>query len=106
MTNSTVSIKKIVRISSTAVLITAVTLIPSVVPQAQKSKETPPNLTGVYTRKTANGEVVTLSADGPLTRTQTWQDQEGLHVVLSGSGPGAIKGQPGGVKVRPVGNST
>jgi HEAT repeat protein len=107
MTNSKLRAKRIVRAISAALLVAAaVIFIPSVVPQAQKSKDAPPKLTGVYTRKTASGEVVTLSADGPLTRTQTWQDQEGLHVILSDSGPGAIKGQPGGVRVRQVANST
>src|SRR3982751_4890569 len=106
MTNSTVNIKRIVRFSSVALLVTAVTLIPSVVPQAQKEKDAPPKLTGVSTRKTNSGEVVTLSADAPLTRTQTWQDAEGLHVMLADSGPSSIKGQPSGVKVRQVANST
>ena len=47
---------------------------------------------GVSSRKTGNGTVVTVSADAPLNRTQTWQDEEGFHMSLPGASPGSMKG--------------
>jgi HEAT repeat protein len=64
----------------------------------QRYKEPPVKVTGVST----SGNVVSISADGSLSRAQTWQDAEGFHVVLV-NGEAAVSG--GGVKARRVGNS-
>jgi HEAT repeat protein len=106
MTNSTACIKRIVRVSSVSLLVAAVAFLPSVTPHAQKSKELPPKVTGIHSKKTAGGEVITLSADKPLSGTQTWQDPDGsFHLIVPGAGESAVKGTPNGVKVRRVGNS-
>jgi HEAT repeat protein len=106
MTNSTVGIKRIVRVSSVSLLVAAVAFLPSVTPQAQKSKEPPPKVTGIHSRKTASGEVITLSTDKPLRGTQTWQDPDGkFHLIVPGAGDSSVSGAPNGVKVRRVGNS-
>ena len=72
----------------------------------RKSKEKPPVVTGITSRKVANGEVISLSADRDLNGIQTWQDPNGsFHLILPGSGEHSITSSPNGVKVRRVGNS-
>ena len=69
-------------------------------PQAQQRfREQPVRVTGV----TSSGDVVSINADGPLNRAQTWQDSEGFHVVLVNgeAAPGGARG----VRVQRVGNS-
>jgi HEAT repeat protein len=83
----------------------AVAVCPLVVPQAQRTKESGVNVTGVSTRSTSGGNaVVSIAADAPLNRAQTWQDSEGFHVVVY-KGAGNLRGVPRGVKVRRVGES-
>ena len=72
-------------------------------PRAQKAKESGVNLTGVSSRADARGAVVTVTGDAPLSRAQTWQDDEGFHIVGYRWSMGA--GTPRGVKVRRVGDS-
>ncbi|HYJ45427.1 MAG TPA: hypothetical protein VEV81_02360, partial [Pyrinomonadaceae bacterium] len=104
MRNLTPQQRKVVRAISAALLLLGIALTPSFAPLAQK-KEAPVKLTGVSSRSTGEGTIVTVSADAPLTRTQTWQDEEGFHVSMIGAGPGAIKGLPRGVTVRNLGRS-
>lgn len=87
-----------------AVLGLAVAVWPLVAPQAQKTKESGVNVTGVTARTNGADAVVSISADGPLSRAQTWQDSEGFHVVVY-KGQGSVGGVPRGVKVRRVGES-
>ncbi|MGI8655802.1 MAG: HEAT repeat domain-containing protein [Pyrinomonadaceae bacterium] len=101
MKNSAHTSTKLIRISSALLLTGAVALTPSV---AQHSKDMPVNVTSISTRRTAQGGVVTLTADTPLNKTQTWQDAEGFHVTLPYAGQSPVKGGAG-VKVRRVGNS-
>lgn len=71
--------------------------------QAQRTKESGVNVTSISAQTKGADAVVSITADGPLTRAQTWQDGEGFHVVVN---QGAFKGgTPRGVKVRRVGNS-
>jgi HEAT repeat protein len=95
---------KIARAVSVSLLLLGIALVPTVSPFAQK-KDGPVNVTGVSSHKTGNGAVVTISADAPLTRTQTWQDDEGFHLTLPNTGPGQLKGLPRGVIVRNLGKS-
>ncbi|HEV2800050.1 MAG TPA: HEAT repeat domain-containing protein [Pyrinomonadaceae bacterium] len=81
-----------------------VAICPLVVPQAQRAKESGVNVTGVSSRSAGADSVVSIEADGPLTRAQTWQDGEGFHVVVY-KGQGSFRGVPRGVKVRRVGDS-
>ncbi|HLL13542.1 MAG TPA: HEAT repeat domain-containing protein [Pyrinomonadaceae bacterium] len=82
----------------------AVAVCPLVAPQAQRAKESGVNVTGVSTRTNGSDAVVSIAADGPLTRAQTWQDDEGFHVVVY-KGQGNFRNLPRGVKVRRVGES-
>jgi HEAT repeat protein len=68
------------------------------------SREPVVNVTGISVRSSAGGEIVSITADAPLSRAQTWQDEEGFHVV-GYKWTGAFAGVPRGVKVRRVGDS-
>jgi HEAT repeat protein len=82
-----------------------VAIWPFVSPQAQRAgKEAGVNVTGVTARTNGADAVVSIDADGPLNRAQTWQDGEGFHVVVY-KGQGNLRGVPRGVKVRRVGES-
>lgn len=104
MTNLTPRRWKVARAATVSLLLLGIALVPTVSPFAQK-KDGPVNVTGVSSRKTGDGAVVTVSADAPLTRTQTWQDEEGFHLTLPGANPGQLKGLPRGVIVRNLGKS-
>lgn len=93
------------RAVSVSALLLAVALMPTVSPFAQKRKEAPYKVTDVTSRKTGDGTVVTVSADAPLNRTQTWQDEEGFHMSLPGASQGSLKGLPRGVIVRNLGKT-
>ncbi|HKP71533.1 MAG TPA: hypothetical protein VJT82_01265, partial [Pyrinomonadaceae bacterium] len=83
----------------------ALAVCPMLSPRAQRSRESNINVTGVSTHTSGKDAVVSITADAPLTRAQTWQDDEGFHVVVY-KGQGAFKsGVPRGVKVRRVGES-
>lgn len=96
---------KIARAFSVSALLVGVALMPTVSPFAQKRKEAPYKVTDVTSRKTGDGTVVTVSADAPLNRTQTWQDEEGFHMSLPGASQGSMKGLPRGVIVRNLGKT-
>src|SRR5689334_17072838 len=104
MKNLTPQQWKLVRALVVCLLLLGVALTPFIAPFAQR-KDVPVKVTDVSSRKTGNGTVVTVSADAPLTRTQTWQDDEGFHLVLPSAGPGGLKGLPRGVVVRNLGRS-
>jgi hypothetical protein len=97
--------RKVVRSVTVGLVLLAIALTPLRSPFAQKRKEGPYKVTGVSSRKAGDGTVVTVSADAPLTRTQTWQDEEGFHMSLPDASPGLIKGLPRGVTVRNLGKS-
>jgi HEAT repeat protein len=59
---------------------------------AQVAKSGLVTVSQVSTRSSAQGTVVSIAADGPLSRAQTWQDREGYHVVVPlGATPKEIK---------------
>ena len=80
------------------------TLFTPFAPHAQRRQEQGANVTGVSSRATERGAVVSITGDAPLTRAQTWQDDEGFHIV--GYKWSMRSGTPRGVKVRRVGDST
>src|SRR5436305_5868680 len=93
------------RWSLAAAGVVGLSIWPAVTPQAQRgSSETPVNITGVTTHTKGQDAVVTVSSDGALAHAQTWQDDEGFHVVVY-KGQGALRGLPRGVKARRVGDS-
>ena len=87
-------------------LVLSIVLWPVNAPRAQRTGgETPVNITGVTTRTKGQDAVVSISGDGALARAQTWQDDEGFHVVVY-KGQNALRGGvPRGVKTRRVGDS-
>lgn len=97
---------KVVRTLLVTSLLAAIAFGPMADPLAQKrDREAPLKVTGVSAQKNGNSTVVTVSADAPMTRTQTWQDEEGFHVTLPNASPGALSGVPRGVTVRNLGRS-
>ena len=97
--------KGFLRLSILALLLAAVAFVPSLALRAQKTKDSPVHVAGVSERKTASGSVITLSADMPLNRTQTWQDSEGFHLIVPRAGRSQVKGIPRGVRVRQLDES-
>jgi HEAT repeat protein len=83
---------------------TALAGVPRLVSHAQRLY-VPVKVSNVSSQTSASGSVVTIAADNTLARAQTWQDEEGFHVVLPNTiSTGSLK--PGrGVKVRRVGSS-
>lgn len=106
MPNFSFHLNRVARVSSLTVLFAAIALKPSDASRAQRAKEPPVSVTQVSTRPTQGGTVVTLAADVPLTRAQTWQDGEGYHVVLPNTSRSSLKGGvPRGVHARQLGRS-
>src|SRR5437764_14508301 len=52
--------------------------LPDIQHAQQRYREPAVRVTGV----TTSGNVISISADGSLSRAQTWQDQKLFHVVL------------------------
>ncbi|HEX8775943.1 MAG TPA: HEAT repeat domain-containing protein [Pyrinomonadaceae bacterium] len=91
---------KVARASSLTLLLALLALKPSDKAQAQKATEAKLNITEIQSRRTSTGTVVSLMADGSLTRTQSWNDGEGFHLSFPYAGRSPIKRLPKGVKVR------
>ena len=73
--------------------------------RAQQTQDGRVSIQNVSTRSLSNGTVVSITADGSLSRAQTWTDGEGYHVVVPSAVAGnKIKAGPG-VKVRQLGTS-
>lgn len=104
-TNSENRQHKMTSLLALGLLVTGVALFPPVASRAQRVRESTISLTRVETRPAAGGQVVTLSADGPLNRTQTWQDAEGFHVTVPNSRAASLRGSHRGVQVRDLGKS-
>ena len=90
-----------------ALIVAGLALIPTLAPLAQRVKESqsPVNVTGVGVRQSGSGAVVTVSADAPLNRTQTWQDGDKFHLILPYAASSQLKNLPRGVRVNRVSNS-
>lgn len=65
----------------------------------------PVKITDVSARASDAGTVVTISADGNLSKAQTWHDDEGYHVVLPNTVSDYSLRLVRGVKLRRVGSS-
>lgn len=102
---NTKMMKRAIRVSAVGALLAASALLPQQTPHAQQKKDAP-NVTGITTRRTARGQVITITTDGPVSGTQTWQDPNGkFNLVLPGSGGSQVTDGPNGVAVRKLGNS-
>lgn len=78
----------------------AVTPMPA---SAQSLREL--NISGISTQAAGSGTVVSIVANGPLSRAQMWQDSEGYHVVIPHSTTGGSIRTDKGVRVRRIGKS-
>jgi HEAT repeat protein len=105
MRTTTNMMKRAARLATVGAVLATTAFLPLYQPSAQK-KEQAPNVTGISTRKTARGQVISINTDGPVSGTQTWQDPNGkFNLVLPGSGDSKVGNGPNGVAVRKVGNS-
>jgi HEAT repeat protein len=74
-------------------------------PAQEQEKIGPVTVASVSTHSSANGTVVSIDANGPLNRAQTWQDREGYHVIVPSAGTqNAIK-VDAGIKLRQLDRS-
>ena len=103
---SRTSLKGSLRLGCAATLGAAVAFCSSDAPRAQRRTEPEVKVTGIASRTSDAGAVVSISADGNLTRAQTWQDGDGFHVVLP-KGQTALRnsGAPRNVRIQRVGDS-
>jgi hypothetical protein len=62
-------------------------------------------LLDVTARAVSNTTLVTITADSPLNQAQTWQDQEGYHVVIPGGHPSESIKQGRGYRIRRSGSA-
>ncbi|HEV8371504.1 MAG TPA: HEAT repeat domain-containing protein [Pyrinomonadaceae bacterium] len=62
-------------------------------------------VSGVETRTTANGTIVSVSANASLGRAQSWQDRDGFHLLIPDAGVSDLVKSGKGIKVRRVGSS-
>jgi len=62
-------------------------------------------LLDVTARPVSNTTLVAITADGPLNQAQTWQDQEGYHVVIPGGHPSESIKEGRGYRIRRSGSA-
>lgn len=107
MRKSSASFAKYARLGSTVALGSAIAFCSASAPRAQRMKETEVKVTGVASRASEKEAVVSISADGNLTRAQTWQDRDGTFHVVVPKGQTTLKnsGSARGVKIQHVGDS-
>jgi HEAT repeat protein len=104
MRNTSNNMKRAIRVAAVGCVLAASAFLPFLHPYAQKKDA--PNVTGISSRRTARGQVISINTDGPVSGTQTWQDPSGkFNIVLPGSGGSQVSGGPNGVAVRKLGNS-
>jgi hypothetical protein len=102
MPNFSLKINKLTRLWFVVLLFAATGLNSHVALPAQRMKESSVRFISIVTSLNRNGTVVTLYADTPLTRTQTWKDSEGFHIVLLDAWQSMVKKVPPGIRVRRV----
>jgi HEAT repeat protein len=101
---NTKMMKRTIRVSAVGAILAAYAFLPF--PGLLAQKKEAPNVTGISSRRTAKGQVITITTDGPVSGTQTWQDPNGkFNIVLPGSGGSQVSNSPNGVAVRRLGNS-
>ena len=104
MRNFTANISKYVRFGLAAALCLYIAIYPLTTPRAQRVSESPVKVISVSSYASGANTVVSIAADSPLTRAQTWQDDY-FHIVVY-KGQSALKGGlPRGIKLQRVGDS-
>lgn len=92
------------RLAAALALIIVSAVGAAVVSEAQKL-EVPAKVSNVSTQPGGSGTVVSIAADSSLGGAQTWQDNEGYHVVLPNAVPADSLKATRGVKVRQLGTA-
>lgn len=96
---------KQVRIAVSAlILLTAFAATPKIISHAQKIYA-PLKISNITTQTSGTRSVVTIAADNSVARPQTWQDEEGFHVVLPNTVSAESIKPSRGVKIRRIGSS-
>jgi HEAT repeat protein len=91
-------------VAAITLLLAAIGVAPRLVSQAQKS-DGPVTVKGISSQGSSTGTLVSIAADGSLSKAQTWQDSEGYHVVLPNTVPVNSLKSGRGVRIRKVGDS-
>jgi HEAT repeat protein len=91
-------------LAAVILLLAAVGVVPALVSRAQKLDGLT-TVKGVSSQGSSTGTVVSIAADGSLKSAQTWQDNEGYHVVLPNTVPAEALKLGRGVRLRKVGDS-
>jgi HEAT repeat protein len=91
-------------VTVTALVFLAIGVVPHSISQAQNSY-VPSRVSNVSAQTSASGTVVSIAADSPLTRAQSWQDSEGYHLVFPNAVAVDSLKATRGVKIRRVGSS-
>jgi len=91
-------------LAALTLLFAVIGVVPLLVSQAQKL-DVPVKVSRIASQGSNSGTVVSIAADGSLSSAQTWQDNEGYHVVLPNTVPVDSLKIGRGVKVRRVGDS-
>jgi HEAT repeat protein len=91
-------------VAAVILLLAAIGVAPRLVSQAQKL-DGPVTVKGISSQGSTTGTLVSIAADGSLSKAQTWQDNEGYHVVLPNTVPVDSLKSGRGVRIRKVGNS-
>lgn len=92
----------LVRIGLVAVLGLCVVLyLPEPQKARQRFREAAVKVTGIV----SNGGMYTITADGPLTRAQTFQTRGWFHVVIANGQTDLSRSAPGGVRIERIGES-
>ena len=89
-------LKTAVHLAATLLLVTVTTVAQS----SSDAKIVPVRVANVSSHATWSGTVVSIDADGPLNRAQTWQDREGYHIVVPSAGTQSAIKVGKGIKVR------
>ncbi len=90
---------------ATALAVGALIIMATVGTSHAQRFHVPIKVSSVTTNVSANRSQVTIAADSSLAKAQTWQDEEGFHVVLPNTVSSDSIKPVRGVKIRQVGSS-
>lgn len=92
------------RLAGLMLSLVVVFILPLLASQAQRLR-IPVKVSTIAAQSSGSGTVVSIVADGPLTKAQTWQDAEGYHVVLPNTVAPDSLSAARGVRLRRLGTS-
>lgn len=89
--------------TAATILLFGAALIAQPLAHGQNSYSSP--TANISAQPAANGVIISITADGPLTRPQSWQDSEGYHLVLPNMNAANSSKGVRGVRLRRIGSS-